>query len=103
VSQVRYELQAVVNHHGNDVSSGHYTATVKYGNSWLLCDDTQVSIFACTSLMHNASRAMTFSVSQPSIIFTRAVITGGYCSVSKFHEMCNVHPCVWTRSVQMGA
>ncbi|XP_024545477.1 ubiquitin carboxyl-terminal hydrolase 24 [Selaginella moellendorffii] len=38
----RYELIASIMHHGKDVTSGHYTADAKYGDSWLRFDDRMV-------------------------------------------------------------
>ena len=49
-SQVTYDLDAVVVHHGATVHSGHYTAIVREDKKWLLCDDNQVSYIAYKGL-----------------------------------------------------
>ena len=40
-----YELQAVLNHHGDTMEAGHYTACVRQGsaNQWWVCDDEVVA------------------------------------------------------------
>ena len=43
--QVKYELQAVVTHHGLTCTTGHYTAVVKHDDNWLMCDDKQVGLY----------------------------------------------------------
>ncbi|EGB02043.1 hypothetical protein AURANDRAFT_35571, partial [Aureococcus anophagefferens] len=38
-----YELNAVVNHHG-DINRGHYTSFVQEGGHWFLCDDHHIAL-----------------------------------------------------------
>ncbi|XP_066911966.1 uncharacterized protein [Clytia hemisphaerica] len=38
----KLHLQAIVYHHGNSANSGHYTAVVKYGETWYRVDDESV-------------------------------------------------------------
>lgn len=38
-----YDLSAVVNHTGSDLARGHYTAYVREGGAWFMCDDTKVT------------------------------------------------------------
>lgn len=40
---VRYEVQAVVTHHGRTPLGGHYTADVKKGGGWYRCDDGHIT------------------------------------------------------------
>ena len=37
-----YRLNAIIQHHGNDSKSGHYTTLLCSDNKWILCDDTQI-------------------------------------------------------------
>ena len=41
--KLEYRLRAVVLHSGSSVSSGHYSAFVRDGHQWLLCNDDAVS------------------------------------------------------------
>ncbi|CAG9332095.1 unnamed protein product [Blepharisma stoltei] len=36
-----YELKGIIEHHGEFANSGHYTAVIHHGNSWILIDDNQ--------------------------------------------------------------
>lgn len=39
--QVRYDLYATVNHHGN-MQSGHYTTNIKVDGMWYHCNDANI-------------------------------------------------------------
>jgi ubiquitin C-terminal hydrolase len=41
--ETKYELLAIIHHHGDDLNSGHYTATVKYHSYHCLADDSETS------------------------------------------------------------
>lgn len=41
-----YELYAAVNHQGEQASSGHYVAYIKYKDQWYSCNDTQIKPIA---------------------------------------------------------
>jgi ubiquitin C-terminal hydrolase len=40
---IEYKLYAVINHHGSNVNSGHYTANVNVNNQWYLFNDDIVN------------------------------------------------------------
>ena len=42
--KVKYELKAIVNHHGKDITMGHYTCFAKRGADWVFFNDEQVSV-----------------------------------------------------------
>eukprot|EP00928_Gymnodinium_smaydae_P061596 TRINITY_DN4563_c0_g1_i1.p1 TRINITY_DN4563_c0_g1~~TRINITY_DN4563_c0_g1_i1.p1 ORF type:complete len:647 (+),score=132.47 TRINITY_DN4563_c0_g1_i1:93-1943(+) len=42
VEPVEYQLSAVICHHGESPSRGHYTAAVRYNGDWYMCDDAIV-------------------------------------------------------------
>jgi len=39
----KYELYAICNHIGNDITGGHYNAFLKSKHNWILCDDEHVT------------------------------------------------------------
>ena len=41
---VPYDLCGIITHIGSSLSSGHYIAEVKYGETWFKCNDAQVSL-----------------------------------------------------------
>ena len=40
-SDVRYDLFGVIENHGEEIATSHYTALVKGGNTWYSCDDSE--------------------------------------------------------------
>ena len=55
--KVYYELKAVIHHHGTSASSGHYDATVRYGDRWFVCTDESVTPVT-SSVALRASQSM---------------------------------------------
>ena len=47
-----YELNAVVNHHG-DANKGHYSSFVKDGGLWFLCDDHSIKHVDLETVKHS--------------------------------------------------
>jgi len=47
VTQVNYTLHGAVLHDSNTASSGHYSAVVRHGSSWLNCSDLSVTSVNC--------------------------------------------------------
>lgn len=47
-----YELNAVVNHHG-DMEKGHYTSFIKDGGQWFHCDDHLVTCVDVDTVKHS--------------------------------------------------
>ena len=43
ISTVRYHLIGSIHHHGNSISSGHYTSNIFYDNDAYVCNDMQVT------------------------------------------------------------
>jgi ubiquitin C-terminal hydrolase len=42
-----YNLTGIINHHGNSIHAGHYTALIKQDSgSWLKCDDSKVQKYS---------------------------------------------------------
>ena len=42
--KVKYELKAIINHHGENIFEGHYTCFAKRGADWVFFNDEQVSV-----------------------------------------------------------
>ena len=41
IGSLNYELVGVIHHHGNYISSGHYTSSVKF-DKYYMCNDTHI-------------------------------------------------------------
>ena len=39
---VSYRLKSIIQHHGEDINSGHYTTMLHIGNTWVQCNDTNI-------------------------------------------------------------
>jgi len=50
--QEHYQLTAVISHIGQQSTSGHYIATVRERNGWVVCDDDKVSVLSLNSVLH---------------------------------------------------
>lgn len=55
----KLSLLGMINHHGNNVKNGHYTATVQY-NSWWNADDKQITPFSLKLLNNNTTAYLVF-------------------------------------------
>ena len=44
--KVKYELKAIINHHGTESFTGHYTCFAKRDDRWVFFNDEQVSILS---------------------------------------------------------
>jgi len=44
--KVKYELKAIINHHGKAANVGHYTCFAKRDDRWVFFNDEQVSILS---------------------------------------------------------
>lgn len=42
ISEQKYRLVAVVSHHGNSITSGHYTAHILRNSQWYFANDSTV-------------------------------------------------------------
>ena len=42
--KIKYELRAVINHHGPDPTRGHYTCFALRNDDWVFFNDEQVSV-----------------------------------------------------------
>ena len=51
---IKFQLTCIINHHGNSIRNGHYTATVKY-NSWWQINDDNVSPASTNSFNSNTA------------------------------------------------
>uniref|UniRef100_A0A0N5BN87 USP domain-containing protein n=1 Tax=Strongyloides papillosus TaxID=174720 RepID=A0A0N5BN87_STREA len=49
VTPVKYQLQALAKHKGNSITSGHYTALVKYDNAFWYCNDEDIYLDQMTN------------------------------------------------------
>jgi uncharacterized UBP type Zn finger protein len=39
-----FNLHAIAHHLGGSMENGHYVASIKHGNKWLRCNDTEISV-----------------------------------------------------------
>ncbi len=60
----KYDLYGIVNHYGS-INSGHYTAFIKKGKQWILCNDSQVGPIEENKVMH-ANAYILFYICQES-------------------------------------
>ncbi|XP_033739443.1 uncharacterized protein LOC117326816 [Pecten maximus] len=70
---IPYDLYGVVNHHGS-INGGHYTATVRLGNSWYRCSDTHVSTGANPTTNPNGDAYLLFYSRKEDVTMQQGMI-----------------------------
>ena len=56
---IQYQLTGIINHHGNSIRNGHYTATVRY-NSWWHVNDNNVNPAPSNCFQNNSTAYLAF-------------------------------------------
>ena len=56
---IQYQLTGIINHHGNSIRNGHYTATVRY-KSWWHVNDNNVNPAPSNCFQNNSTAYLAF-------------------------------------------
>ena len=51
----KFILTAICDHHGEFISSGHYTTTVRQGDQWFKCDDQNINLIRSENMVHKSN------------------------------------------------
>ena len=51
----KFILTAICDHHGEFISSGHYTTTIRQGNQWFKCDDQNINLIKSENMVHKSN------------------------------------------------